>query len=197
MWQTIVTLCWLQVTSNQKDQHSFVFIGTPWWLDCAHKGMCGMADPRWDVGKWALLGSVWDMAPPSTIRDEPSIHVPSLCFLPLCILLHEDTTWGPSWCQLPYLILLGIQEMSSYISIHYKSSSLWNLITAAQNELRQEHTKQNYPAKENSVQQTGLPPLIPRLHSFRYTTVFQYLQNQMKFSFTTGLANCCLIIRSW
>lgn len=185
MWQTIVTLCWLQVTSNQKDQHSFVFIGTPWWLDCAHKGMCGMADPRWDVGKWALLGSVWDMAPPSTIRDEPSIHVPSLCFLPLCILLHEDTTWGPSWCQLPYLILLGIQEMSSYISIHYKSSSLWNLITAAQNELRQEHTKQitqqrkiQYNKRDSPLLFQGYTVSVTPLSFNIYKTRWNFLSQQ-------------------
>lgn len=185
MLQTIVTLCWLQVTSNQKDQHSFVFIGTPWWLDCAHKGMCGMADPRWDVGKWALLGSVWDMAPPSTIRDEPSIHVPSLCFLPLCILLHEDTTWGPSWCQLPYLILLGIQEMSSYISIHYKSSSLWNLITAAQNELRQEHTKQitqqrkiQYNKRDSPLLFQGYTVSVTPLSFNIYKTRWNFLSQQ-------------------
>lgn len=115
--------------------------------------MCGMPDHMWDVKRWEVLGTQCHL-----LQGGVSLSFMFLFSVScLYVTLHENTTWGPPWYQLPYLVLSGIQGMSSYISVHYKSPSLWNLITAAQNELRPGCTQQNYQAKKNPVKQTGLP----------------------------------------
>lgn len=112
---------------------------------CAHKGHVWHV---WShVGCWKVLGTWHHLL---QVRMSPSlIHLHS--FLPICSPAGEDTAWGPPRCQIPHLVLLAIQEMSSSISVHYKSPGLWNLITAAENEPRQGHTQWNPQARENAV----------------------------------------------
>lgn len=112
---------------------------------CAHKGHVWHA---WShVGCWKVLGT-WHHLLQGRVSP---LFILLHSFLPICSPPGEDTAWGPPRCQLPHLVFLAIQEMSSSISGHYKSPGLWNLITLAQNEPRQGHTQRNPQARENAV----------------------------------------------